>query len=204
MPPSKPTTVKQYLDALPADRRTALNAVRKVIRANIGKEFKEGIQYGMVGYYLPHSVYPAGYHCDPSQPLPFASLASQKNHMAIYLFCVYTDDAERERFIAEWKKTGKKLDMGASCVRFKSIDDVPLDVVGRAIKRMTVKKFIAAYETIIPANKRTPGANKTTKKNTTKKKSVRKKTARKSASKKTAKRVAKKTTRKTAKKRSRR
>ena len=86
---SKATTVDQYLASLPEDRRAALSAVRDVIRKNLDGDYEEGMQYGMIGYYVPHAVFPAGYHADPKQPLPFASLASQKNHMAVYLMCVY-------------------------------------------------------------------------------------------------------------------
>lgn len=142
-------TVEAYLGALPEDRRIALEAVRKAILKNLPKGFEEGIQYGMIGYFVPHDIYPAGYHCDPEQPLPFASIASQKNHMAIYLMCIYGDMAHKEWFVDEWKKTGKRLDMGASCVRFRKLEDVPLEVVGQAIKRVSVKDFIAHYESNI-------------------------------------------------------
>ena len=142
----KPATVKEYLDALPADRREAIEAVHAVISKNIDKKFELGMQYGMPGWYLPHSEYPDGYHCDPKQPLPFASVAWQKKHMGLYLFCVYCDEEEKERFVAEWKESGKRLDMGKSCVRVKDLDGIPMDVLGRAFKRMTAKKFVAAYE----------------------------------------------------------
>ncbi len=144
--PEKPTTPKAYLDALPDDRKRAISTIRTVIRKNLNPGFKEGIQYGMIGYFVPHSVYPDGYHCDPKQPLPFASLASQKNHIGIYLFCLYCNPGDMEKFVEEWKATGKKLDMGKSCVRVKRLEEVPLEVLGRAIKRATVKKFVAAYE----------------------------------------------------------
>lgn len=151
---SDATTVEAYLAGLPEDRRDALQAVRAVILENLPRGFEEGMQYGMIGYFVPHAVYPAGYHADPKQPLPFASLASQKNHMAIYMMCIYSDPGHEARFRAAWKKTGKKLDMGKSCVRFKKIDDVPLDVIGDAIRQVPVKKFIANYESAIPAHKR--------------------------------------------------
>jgi hypothetical protein len=183
---TKPATVEEYLAALPEDRREALQAVRKVILKNLPKGYEEGIQYGMIGYFVPHSIYPDGYHCDPKQPLPFASIASQKNHMAVYLFCIYCGPQGKDRFVKEWKATGKKLDMGASCVRFKKLEDVPLDVLGAAIKRMRVKDFIAFYE---------DNTKRTTKKKPTKKKSATKKqTAKKVASKSTAKKVSKKKT----------
>lgn len=145
---SKAKTVDAYLSALPEERRSVLAAVRAVILKNLDHQggLEERMQYGMIGYALSHRVYPAGYHCDPKQPVPFAGLASQKNHVALYLFCIYTNPAERERFESEWRATGKKLDMGASCVRFKKLEDVPLAVVGKAIKRATAKRFIAAYE----------------------------------------------------------
>lgn len=143
---SKAKTVKQYLDQLPADRRDAISAVRDVMLKNLPKGFEEGMQYGMIGYFVPHSVYPAGYHCNPKEPLPYASLASQKNYMSIYLMCIYGEETHREWFIDAWKKAGKKLDMGKSCVRFKKLEDVPLKVVGQAMKRVTVKKYIDFYE----------------------------------------------------------
>jgi hypothetical protein len=152
--PDKPTTVAQYLASLPKDRRAALKAVRKVIRANLDSGYAECFQHGMISYVVPHSVYPPGYHCDPKQPVPFASLASQKNHMAIYLFCVYSSEAEQRRFREAWAKTGRKLDMGKSCVRFKRIEDVALDVVGRTIKRTPAKKFIAHYEAVLTQTKK--------------------------------------------------
>ncbi len=143
---SKPKTVKEYLAALPSDRREALEAIRAVINKNLSPGFEEGIQYGMIGYYVPHSVFPKGYHCDPKQPLPFASIASQKNHMAVYLFCIYGNAENENWFRDAWLKTGKKLDMGKACVRFKKLEDVALDVLGKAIKRLPAKKFIAYYE----------------------------------------------------------
>ena len=161
---SKAKTVDQYLAELPDDRREALQAVRKVIRKNLSKGYEEGMQYGMIGYYVPHSVYPPGYHCDPKQPLPFASIASQKNHMAIYLMCIYGDAEQEAWFRQAWAKTGKKLDMGKSCVRFKRIDDVPLDVIGEAIKRVPAKKFIEHYESVIKTIGKRKKATSTTNK----------------------------------------
>ena len=134
---------------MPEDRREALEAVRQAILKNLPKGYEEGMQYGMIGYFVPHSVYPPGYHCDPKQPLPFAGLASQKNHMAIHLMCVYADREHEAWFRKAWAKTGKKLDMGKSCVRFKKIDDVPLQVIGQAVKRVPTKKFIEHYESVI-------------------------------------------------------
>ncbi|MES2391240.1 MAG: DUF1801 domain-containing protein [Acidobacteriota bacterium] len=150
---SKATTVEAYLASLPADRRAALSAVRSVVLANLDSGYEEGIQYGMIGYYVPHRIYPSGYHCDPRQPLPFANLASQKNYMSLYLMCIYTGGAEdtpaasHARWFREaWAATGKKLDMGKSCIRFKRVEDLPLDVIGEAIRRVPAAKYIAVCE----------------------------------------------------------
>src|ERR1700741_4251032 len=105
---SKATTVKAYLAELPKDRRDAIEAVRKVILANLDKDYQEGMQYGMISYSVPHSIFPAGYHCDPKQPLPFAGLASQKNYMSLYMMCVYGDTPQSDWFRNAWAKTGKK------------------------------------------------------------------------------------------------
>jgi hypothetical protein len=150
---SKAKTVKEYLDSLPEDRRKTIEAVRKVILKNLDKDYEEGMQYGAIGYYVPHSKYPHGYHCDPKQPLPFAGLGSQKNHISLGMMCHYSDATEDKWFRAAWAKTGKKLDMGKCCVRFKKLEDVPLEVIGEAIKRVPAKKFIAMYEKALAPEK---------------------------------------------------
>ncbi len=145
---SKAATVEQYLTELPADRREAIRAVRDVILRNLDKDYEEGMTYGMIGYYVPHRIFPDGYHCNPSQPLPFANVASQKNHMAVYLMTIY-DGADQEKwFRAAWAKTGKKLDMGKCCVRFKRLEDIALDVIGEAIRRVPAKKYVEWYLSI--------------------------------------------------------
>jgi len=193
---SKAKTVTQYLAGLPADRREAIKAVRAVILKNLPKGYKEGMQYGMIGYFVPHSVYPPGYHCDPKQPLPFASLASQKNHMAIYLMCLYGNAEHEAWFRKAWAATGKKLDMGKSCVRFKKIDDVALKVIGASIKKVPVKKYIENYESVFkPAGKRPSKASA--------RKTAAKKTTAKPARKSAGKRSKKTTTKVAAKKRKR-
>lgn len=146
---SKATTVAQYLAELPEDRRDAIETVRKVILKNLDKGYQEGMQYGMIGYFVPHSIYPAGYHCDPKQPLCYAGLASQKNYMSLYLMCVYDNESQITWFREAWEKTGKKLDMGKSCVRFKRVEDLALDVIGEAIRRAPVKTFLEFYETAL-------------------------------------------------------
>ena len=150
---SKATTVAQYLAELPEDRRKAIEAVRQVVLKNLDKDYEEGIQYGMIGYYVPHRIHPAGYHCDPKQPLPFAALASQKNYMSLYIMCVYGNSDQANWFQQAWAKTGKKLDMGKSCVRFKKVDDLALDVIGEAIRRMPAKKYIEMCETSLKSAK---------------------------------------------------
>lgn len=151
---SKATTVAQYLASLPEDRRKAIEAVRKVIRKNIDKDCEEGMQYGMIAYYVPHRIYPAGYHCDPKQPLAYLCLASQKNYMSLYMMACYGEADEEDWFRSEWAKTGKKLNMGKSCIRFKKLEDLALDVIGEAIRRVPVTKFIEYYESVICRQKK--------------------------------------------------
>ncbi|MFN7922773.1 MAG: DUF1801 domain-containing protein [Bryobacteraceae bacterium] len=163
---SKARTVEEYLASLPEDRRAAISAIRKVILANLHKDYEEGMTYGMIGYYVPHRVYPAGYHCDPKSPLPFAGLASQKNAMSLYLMPLYIGDSSElvQWFKSEWTKGGRKLDMGKSCVRFKKLEDVALDVVGKAIKKVPPKKYIAEYEGVLAKSGRGKAAKSAAKK----------------------------------------
>jgi Domain of unknown function (DU1801) len=205
----KAATVAQYLAKLPKDRREAIEAIRKVIGKSIDKTFEEGIQYGMVAWYVPHSVYPAGYHCDAKQPLPFASVASQKNHIGLYLFCVYTNPDVLAWFTSAWKRTGKKLDMGKSCVRVKKLEDIPMDVIAELFRRIKAGDFIAGYEASLAgagikrkptkktAAKKTAAKKTAAKKSAAKKKAVKKAPAKKKAAKKKVakKKVAKKTRR---------
>ena len=146
---SKASTVKEYLASLPEDRRAAIAKVRGIILKNLDGDFEEGMQYGMIGYYVPHTLYPAGYHCDPKQPLPFAGLASQKSHMALYMMCLYSDAKNQEWFKKEWAKSGKKLDMGKSCIRFRKVEDLALDVIGQAVARVGARKYIENYESAL-------------------------------------------------------
>jgi hypothetical protein len=158
---SKATTVPAYLAELPPDRRKAIEAVRKVIVANLDKDVEEGMQYGMIGYAVPHRVYPDGYHCNPKQPVPFAAIASQKQYMSLYVMSVYGQPKEEKWLRERWAAAGKKLDMGKCCIRFKSLDDLPLDVVGEMFRRVSAKDFIAHYESVIkkPAKKVRPPAS---------------------------------------------
>lgn len=151
---SKATTVAKYLAELPADRRATVAAVREVVRANLDPDFEEGMGYGMISWHVPHRVYPPGYHCDPSKPLPFAALAAQKNHLSLYLMSIYAERAEEAWLRKEFEKAGKKLDMGKCCVRFKTLDDLPLAVIGKAIARVRAREHIAHYERSLGARAR--------------------------------------------------
>ena len=176
---SKATTVERYLESLPEDRRAAIEGVRAVILKNLDKDFEEGLQYGMIGYYVPHRVYPAGYHCDPSKPLCYAGLASQKGHCSLYLMSVYGSPAELKWLQTEWKKTGKKLDMGKSCIRFKSLADLPLALIGQAIARVPARKYIEATEKALAGRKPRPASRKKKAARKASPRAAKKKTARK-------------------------
>ncbi len=118
------------------------------------------MQYGMISYYVPHSVYPAGYHCDPKQPLPFALLASQKNYLSLYLMSVYGEGSpSKSWFHQAWAKTGKKLDMGKSCLRFKRAEDLALDVIGEAIRRVPAKRYVEFCNNVVKSMRSRPSKN---------------------------------------------
>jgi hypothetical protein len=155
---SKATNVESYLKSLPEDRRAAISTVRNVILKNLDKDYEEGIAYGMIGYFVPHRIFPAGYHCDPTKPLLFIALASQKNHMALYLSGIYGSEDEAKWLKAAWAKSGKKLDLGKSCVRFKKLEDLALDVIGQSVKRIPAKAYVKRYQEIRAAHKPTPRA----------------------------------------------
>jgi hypothetical protein len=138
-----PASVDDYLASLPPERKEALAAVRKVILANLPKGYEEGIQFGMIGYCIPLSRYPETYN---GQALGIAALASQKGYMSLYLMCVYGDPSIKQWFEDAYRATGKRLDMGKSCIRFKRLEDLPLDVVAQAIARVGVDQYIAHYE----------------------------------------------------------
>jgi hypothetical protein len=145
---SAASNVEEYLAELPEERRLILSAVREVILANLDSGFSETMQYGMIGYAVPHSVFPAGYHCDPKQPLPFIALASQKNYVSLYMMGLYTgtDNEDVQWFRTAWAASGKKkLEMGKSCIRFKKLDDIALDVIGASIRRLPAQTYIARY-----------------------------------------------------------
>ena len=144
----KADTPDQYIDQLPDDRKEVFNKLRKSITDKLPKGFVETISYGMIGYVVPHSIYPDGYHCDPKLPLPFLSMASQKNFVAIYHMGIYADPKLMEWFLAEYPKhSTAKLDMGKSCIRFKKINEIPYELIGELVGKMSVKEWIDIYET---------------------------------------------------------
>ncbi len=143
-------TPDQYLAELPEERKEPMQKLRKLLQLNLDGEFEECMQYGMLGFVVPHSVYPAGYHCDPKVPLPFISVASQKNFIAFYHMGMYANPTLLDWFVAEYLKHCKsKLDMGKSCIRFKKMDDIPYDLMAELVKKMGVNDWIAIYESVL-------------------------------------------------------
>lgn len=144
---STANTVPAYIAELPADRKTAIEQLRKVIKKNLPKGFKEEMSYGMIGYIVPHSIFPAGYHCDPKLPLPFMSIASQKNFIAVYHMGLYSDPVLMKWFTEAFAKaTAAKLDMGKSCIRFKKPDQIPFALIGELSSKITVQQWIDMYQ----------------------------------------------------------
>lgn len=144
---SKATSVSDYLNELPEDRMIAVDKLRKVIKKNLPKGFKEEMSYGMIGYVVPHTLYKEGYHCDPTLPLPFMNIASQKNFVAVYHMGIYANPVLLNWFVEEFPKHSKaKLDMGKSCLRFKKVDEIPFELIGELASKMTPQDWIAVYE----------------------------------------------------------
>ena len=144
---SKAKTVAEYIASLPPERKQIISAIRKVILKNLPKGFQEEMNYCMIGYVVPHKIYPEGYHCDPTLPLPFLGVASQKNFIAIYHMGIYAQPKLLEWFQDEWRVySTKKLDMGKSCIRFKKSEDVPLDLIGELATKLSPKQWIDIYE----------------------------------------------------------
>lgn len=147
---SKAASPEEYLESLPADRKEAMKELRKVIIKNLPKGFSEVMSYGMIGYVVPHTIYPPGYHCDPKLPLPFMNIASQKNFIALYHMGLYADAKFLDWFKKEYAKQNKtKLDMGKSCLRFKKPDQIPYKLIGELASKVTPQKWIATYEAVI-------------------------------------------------------
>lgn len=143
---SKAATVKEYLASLPEERKKAINELRQQILKNIPRGFEEVMSYGMIGYVVPHSLYPNGYHVDNKLPLPFINIASQKNYVAFYHMALY-ESTLLKWFEENWKKhSSKKLDMGKCCVRFKKTEDIPFELIGTLAGKLTPAQWIAMYE----------------------------------------------------------
>ena len=140
-------TVSEYVKQVPQERKRTFNKLRKTIKDNLPKGFVEIINYGMIGYVVPHSLYPDGYHCNSDLPLPFAGLASQKNFIGFYHMGIYADKKLYTWFTKEYaKRVSHKLDMGKSCIRLKKLDDIPYDLIAELMQKTTVADWIARYE----------------------------------------------------------
>lgn len=141
---------EEYIDQLSDDRKQVMSKLRQIILDNIPKGFEETMSYGMIGYVVPHSIYPDGYHCSPKLPLPFINIASQKNFIALYHSGIYADNELLEWFKNEYSKHCKsKLDMGKSCIRFKKVEQIPFDLITQLTKKMSCEKWIKIYESNI-------------------------------------------------------
>lgn len=151
----KAQSAEDYISQVPEERQDTLKKLRKAIINNLPQGFEEGIQYGMIGYYVPHSIYPDGYHCDSKVPLPFMSFASQKNSINLYHSGIYAVPEIHDWFINEYPKHCKrKLDMGKSCIRFKYFDDIPFELIGELAKKMSVQDWIKVYEHNLQKNQK--------------------------------------------------
>ncbi|MGJ8745873.1 DUF1801 domain-containing protein [Polaribacter sp.] len=149
----KATSPEEYIPQVPKERKSALQKLRKIIKENLPKGFEEGMQYGMIAYYVPHSIYPSGYHCNPTEPLPFMSFASQKNSVNLYHSGIYAIPEIHDWFVKEYPKhSSRKLDMGKSCIRFKKMDDIPFELIAELCKKITVEDWIKHYENNIKKN----------------------------------------------------
>ena len=143
-------TVAEYLESLPTDRKQAISLIRESILTNLPKGYQETMSYGMIGYVVPHEIYPDGYHCTPKLPLPFMNVASQKNFIALYHMGIYADKSILDWFVTEYPKHAKtKLDIGKSCIRFKKVSDIPYGLIGELAAKMSVNEWIKIYETTI-------------------------------------------------------
>ena len=147
---SKATTPDQYIAELPEERIPAMKKLRAVIKENLPEGFEEMMNYGMIGYVIPHSIYPDGYHCDPRLPLPFMNIASQKNFIGLYHMGIYSDEKLLGWFQKEYaKQVPTKLDMGKSCIRLKKLDQIPYELIGELASKVTVQQWIDVYEAAI-------------------------------------------------------
>ena len=147
---STATSIKAYLEEIPEERKEAFTKLRGTILENIPKGFVEQMSYGMIGYVVPHSIYPDGYHCDPILPLPFINIASQKNFIALYHMGIYANPVLLNWFITEYPKhSSPKLDMGKSCIRFKKMDQIPFELIAELVQKMSVQEWITCYKSVV-------------------------------------------------------
>lgn len=146
----KATSPEDYINQVPEERQEALKKLRKTIKENLPKGFEEGMQYNFISYFVPHTVYPDGYHCNPKEPLPFMSFASQKNSVNFYHMGIYAKKELLNWFVTEYPKHCKrKLDMGKSCIRFKKIEEIPYELIGELVRKISVNEWIKTYESAI-------------------------------------------------------
>lgn len=149
------STVNEYLAELPEDRQKAIDQLRKVLKKNLPKGFEETMNYGMIGYVVPHKIFPAGYHCDPKLPLPFINIASQKNFIAVYHMGLYSIPSLLKWFTDAYTKAGVgKLDMGKSCIRFKKPENIPYELMGELASKLTVADWIEFYQSNLSSRKK--------------------------------------------------
>ena len=141
---------EEYIAQIPEERQEIMQNLRVIIKDNLPTGFEEGINYKMIGYYVPHSIYPDGYHCDPKTPLPFMSFASQKNSINLYHSGIYAKPELHDWFVNEYPKHCKrKLDMGKSCIRFKKIEEIPYELIGELVRKISVNEWVNTYESVI-------------------------------------------------------
>ena len=141
-------TPLEYIESVPEERKEAILKIREAIFQNLPKGFEEVMNYGMLGYVIPHTIYPKGYHCDPKLPLPLMALASQKNNISFYHMGIYAEPQLLNWFVSEYPKHVKsKLDMGKSCIRFKKMNEIPFELIGELVSKLTPEQWIALYET---------------------------------------------------------
>jgi uncharacterized protein YdhG (YjbR/CyaY superfamily) len=151
--PSTATTADAYIESLPEERKPAMMQLRQAILESLPNGFEERITYGMIGYVVPHSLYPAGYHCDPTLPLGFLNIASQKNFISVHHMGIYADKNLLDWFVEEYPKYIKtKLDMGKGCIRFKKMDQIPYQLIGELAAKLTPQQWIKRYENAFKSN----------------------------------------------------
>ncbi|PQJ79957.1 DUF1801 domain-containing protein [Polaribacter porphyrae] len=146
----KANSPEEYINQVPEERKETLNKLRKTIKDNLPEGFEEGMQYSFISYFVPHSVYPDGYHCNPKEPLPFMSFASQKNSVNFYHSGIYANQELHNWFVSEYPKYCKrKLDMGKSCIRFKKLEEIPYELIAELVRKVSVNEWINTYETVL-------------------------------------------------------